>query len=118
MILNNGSLEFLGHSGFLVNLRNKKIIIDPYRVSDSVPKADIVLITHSHNDHCSIKDIQKVSKKGTIVLCPVDCQSALMKIRNIEVHIVDRKDVLDFRDFKIECVHAYSFNKHHPQNEG
>jgi L-ascorbate metabolism protein UlaG (beta-lactamase superfamily) len=48
-------IEFLGHSGFLVKMKNKVIIIDPYRVSDSVPKADIVLVTHSHNDHCSIR---------------------------------------------------------------
>ena len=112
------NLEFLGHSGFMVKVRNKIIIIDPYRVSDNIPKADIVLITHSHNDHCSIRDIQKVSRNGTIVLCPVDCQSSMMKIKNVEVHIVDKKEILDFRNFKIECVSAYTDNRHHPENEG
>ena len=111
-------IKFLGHSGFLVNVKNKIIIVDPYRLSENVPKADIVLITHSHNDHCSIKDIQRVSRKGTIVLCPVDCHSTLMKIKNVEVHIVDNKEILDFRNFKIECVPAYTYNKHHHQNEG
>jgi L-ascorbate metabolism protein UlaG (beta-lactamase superfamily) len=111
-------IEFLGHSGFLVKMKNKVIIIDPYRVSDSVPKADIVLVTHSHNDHCSIRDIQKVSRKGTVILCPVDCQSSMMKVKNVETHIVDKKEILDFRNFKIEAVSAYTNNKHHPQNEG
>lgn len=118
MKIHSGELQFLGHSGFLVKVQGKAIIIDPYKLSDNVPKADIVLITHSHNDHCSIKDIQKVSRRGTIVLCPVDCQSALMKVKNVEVHIVEKRDILDFRNFKIECVHAYTNNKHHPQNEG
>lgn len=118
MKFGDGEIEFLGHSGFLVKLKTKNIIIDPYRVSDNVPKADIILITHSHSDHCSIRDIQKVSKIGTIVLCPIDCSSSLMKVKNVEVHIVEKRDVLDFRSFKIECVSAYTFNKHHPQNEG
>ncbi|MEK6908957.1 MAG: MBL fold metallo-hydrolase [Nanoarchaeota archaeon] len=118
MRIDDIDLDFLGHSGFIIKMKNKIIIIDPYRVSDSVLKADVILITHSHNDHCSIRDIQKVSKKGTIVLCPVDCQSALMKVKNVEVHIVEKKEILDFRNFKVECVHAYTFNKYHPQNEG
>jgi len=105
-------IEFLGHSGFLVRMMTKN------RVSDDVPKADIILITHSHNDHCSIRDIQKISKNGTLVLCPVDCQSTLMKVKNVEVHIVDSEDVLKFRNFNIECVRAYTYHKYHPQNEG
>lgn len=111
-------IEFLGHSGFLVRVKNKTIIIDPYRVSENVPKADLILITHSHNDHCSIRDIQKVSRKGTVVLCPVDCQSTLMKVKGVDVNIVEKEDILDFRSFRIECVVAYTANKHHSQNEG
>ncbi|MEK6914997.1 MAG: MBL fold metallo-hydrolase [Nanoarchaeota archaeon] len=111
-------IEFLGHSGFLLRFKNKNIFVDPYRVSDSLLKADVILITHSHSDHCSIRDIQKISDKKTVVLCPVDCHSTLMKVKNVEVHIVEGEDILDFRTFKIECVPAYTFNKHHPQNEG
>jgi L-ascorbate metabolism protein UlaG (beta-lactamase superfamily) len=118
MKIGDGEILFLGHSGFIVKVNQKIIAIDPYRISDNVPKADIVLITHSHNDHCSIRDIQKISKNGTIVLCPVDCQSALMKVKNVDVHIVGRNEILDFRNFKIECVSAYTNNKHHPNSEG
>jgi len=71
------SVDFLGHAGFMVKFKNKIVVIDPYHVSDSLPKADIILITHSHYDHCSIKDIHKISKNGTIVLCTVDCQSTI-----------------------------------------
>lgn len=118
MKIDDVDIEFLGHSGFIIRIKNKVVVIDPYRISDNIPKADVVLITHSHNDHCSIRDIQKVSKNGTVVLCPVDCQSALMKVKNVEIHIVEKKDILDFRNFKIECVSAYTNNKHHHQNEG
>lgn len=117
MNIADGEIKFLGHSGFLITLNRKNIVIDPYRISDNVPKADIVLITHSHNDHCSIRDINKVVKKGTLVFCPVDCQSTLMKVKNVEIHIVEKDDIIDFRDFKMECIPAYTFNKHHPQGE-
>jgi L-ascorbate metabolism protein UlaG (beta-lactamase superfamily) len=41
-------LDFLGHSGFLIRNGGGKIIaIDPYNISDSVDKADLILITHS-----------------------------------------------------------------------
>ena len=111
-------IDFLGHAGFLVKFKNKVLAIDPYHISDNLPKADIILITHSHNDHCSIRDIQKLSKKGTTVLCPVDCQSTLMKVKNVDVNIVEIDEVLDFNGFKIECLPAYTANKRHSQSEG
>ncbi len=118
MDIGSAQIDFLGHSGFILRFRDKIIAVDPYRISDNIPKADVVLISHSHNDHCSIRDIQKISKNGTVVLCPVDCQSALMKVKNVDVNIVEKKDILDFRSFKIECVSAYTNNKYHHQNEG
>jgi L-ascorbate metabolism protein UlaG (beta-lactamase superfamily) len=58
-------LDYLGHSGFVItNSDGKRIAIDPYSVSDSAGKADIILITHGHYDHCSIKDIEKMKKEG------------------------------------------------------
>lgn len=118
MQIGNYNIDFLGHAGFMIKLRNKIIFIDPYHVSDSLPKADIILITHSHYDHCSIKDIQKISKKGTIVLCTVDCQSTITKVKNIEVHIVENGEILDFGKFKIECLPAYTNHNRHSQSEG
>lgn len=111
-------IDFLGHAGFLFKFKGKNIIIDPYRVSDAVPKADIILITHGHSDHCSIKDVQKVSKKGTVVLCSVDCQSSLMKVKDIELHISAVNDILDFRFMRVGCVPAYTFGKKHLKQEG
>ena len=54
-------IEYLGHSGFLIKTEAKIIIIDPYNLSQNVPQADLILITHPHYDHCSIKDIQKIA---------------------------------------------------------
>ena len=113
-------IEFLGHSGFLIsNGSGKRIVIDPYNVSDNVGKADIILITHSHYDHCSIKDIGKLVKEGTILVITPDSQSKITKIEGVEMQIVEVGDELEFGNIKIEALPAYNIGKDfHPKNEG
>ncbi len=120
MEIGGSDIQFLGHSGFLVrNGVSKKIAIDPYNISDNVEKVDLILITHSHYDHCSIKDISKLSKEGTIIVIPPDGQSKITKIEGVEMQIVEVGDKLEFGNVKIETLPAYNINKeYHPKNEG
>jgi L-ascorbate metabolism protein UlaG (beta-lactamase superfamily) len=124
-------IEFLGNSGFFIrdgsngNGSGKKIAIDPYNVSDNVlksGKADIVLITHSHSDNCSIKDIEKIvdSESGSVVICPADCQSKIMKMEGIRMEVVEVGDKIELSGgVKIEVVPAYNKHKdYHPKSEG
>ena len=118
MTLGDFDIKFLGHAGFLIKSKGRNIFIDPYHVSDNLPKADLILISHGHSDHCSIKDVQKISKKETIIICPVDCQSTLVKIKGIEVHIIEQGEVLDFGYISVEGFPAYTSNKRHSKHEG
>ena len=111
-------ISYLGHSGFIIN-NEKKIAIDPYNVSENVEKADLILITHSHYDHCSIKDIQKLAKKGTIIVVPADAQSKITRIEDVEMQIIEIGDELEFGDVKVSAVPAYNVGKEfHPRSEG
>jgi len=47
------SLKWLGHAGFLIE-NSFVIYIDPYQIKENLPKADYILLTHDHYDHCSI----------------------------------------------------------------
>ena len=116
---NNLELNFLGHSGFSIK-GNKNIVIDPYNVSDNVDKADIVLITHCHYDHCSIRDIEKVMKPGTIVIGTPDCQSKITKLNDVDMQIVEVGDKIELPgSVKIETIAAYNKDKeYHPKSEG
>tara|TARA_B100000315_G_C14567895_1_gene583903 strand:- start:45 stop:710 length:666 start_codon:yes stop_codon:yes gene_type:complete len=118
MEIGNVKIEFLGHSGILLS-NGKRIAIDPYNVSDNVPKADVVLITHSHYDHCSIKDIEKIIEPGAIIVCTADCQSKIMKLEGVHIQVMEVGDELEIGNLKIETIAAYNKHKEfHPKNEG
>lgn len=113
-------LNFLGHSGFVIqNGAGKVIMIDPYNVSENVGKADIILITHSHYDHCSIGDIRKVAKNGSVIIISADSQSKIAKVEGVSVEIVEAGDEIELGKIRIEAVPAYTVNSdYHPKREG
>lgn len=111
-------LNYLGHSGFFINM-GKRIAIDPYNVSDNAPKADLILITHSHYDHCSIKDIEKVRNDGATVVIPADAQSKITKISNVKIQIIEPGEEIKFGNVRVEALPAYNLDKEfHPKKEG
>ncbi len=117
--VNGVSIDFLGHSGFLIEHKGKKIAIDPYNVSDKVQEVDSILITHSHYDHCSIKDISKIAKTGAVIVIPADAQSKITKIEGVEMQIIEIGEEINIGNIKIEAFPAYNVNKDfHPKHEG
>ena len=55
------NISWLGHDGFLIKAGGRNIVIDPFKLESAV-KADILLISHDHFDHCSVDDAAKVLK--------------------------------------------------------
>ena len=117
MRLGNVELKWLGHSAFFIKAENKAVYIDPYQIN-AREKADIILLTHPHYDHCSIQDINKTVKDGTIIVISQGCQSKIAKLdKKIEMKIMDVGETLDL-GIKIGAVPAYNINKEfHPKDE-
>ena len=112
-------LEWLGHASVRIKTRKKIIYIDPYQISVK-EKADIILITHSHYDHCSIQDIEKIAKDGTIIICTADSQSKIAKIKEkIKLGIMESGKGFDVGEIRVQAVPAYNINKKfHQKSEG
>lgn len=112
-------LKWLGHSGFLIK-NHKTIYIDPYNIRKDSEKADIILITHSHYDHCSVADIKGIIKEGTRILLTADCQSKMTRFDiPIDMQIVEPNQELSFGEIKISTIFSYNLDKtFHQKSEG
>jgi len=104
----------LGHASFRLDFV-KTIYIDPYQLADDLPKADIIICTHSHFDHCSPEDIAKIQDEKTMLIVTAD---SVGKISG-NVQIIAPGELLDFGEIKIKAVPAYNTNKSfHPKENG
>lgn len=69
-------IHWLGHSSILIE-GEKIIYIDPWQLKSPGPAADLILITHSHHDHCSREDVEKISTPRTVIFATSDCLEIL-----------------------------------------
>jgi len=95
-------------SSFLLNNGNELIYIDPVEIN-SKEKADYILITHSHPDHFSLKDIKKIIKPTTKIICSRGVFNKLKGIEN-NIQVVKPDDSLIFERFKLDAIAAYNTN--------
>jgi L-ascorbate metabolism protein UlaG (beta-lactamase superfamily) len=112
-------IKWLGHSGFLI--KNHKILyIDPFNIKENSEKADIIFITHSHYDHCSVADMKSIIKEGTKIVLTADSQSKITRSEiPIDIHIVEPNQELNLGELKISTLPAYNLDKpFHPKEEG
>ncbi len=116
------TIKWLGHSGFLLEGDGKKIYIDPFDLSEEPAfddKADILLITHEHLDHCSPDDIRKVRRSDSTTLIP---ENLSLQFKGDARRIAEGDvlaDGLEIKKTRIEVVPAYNLDKpYHPRGSG
>lgn len=63
-------IEWLGHAAFRLSDGNTVVYLDPFELARSSPKADLILSTHAHYDHCSPDDIARIRSSSTVVVGP------------------------------------------------
>ncbi len=120
---NGVKLTWLGHDGFRIEV-GKTIYLDPFKIEGG-PKADIVLVSHEHFDHCNLDDLKKIVTPNTVIVAHSQSKSELSKLKAKEIKIVKPGDRINIGDVAIEAVPAYNTNKFrepgkpfHPKEDG
>jgi len=114
------NIERLGHDTF--KLTNGKVLyFDPHILPKDPQKADIILVSHEHFDHCDTDKINDLIQPGTIIVTPRACEK---KIKGNK-RIIRPGESLDLEGgITVEAVYAYNINKFrspgvpfHPRSE-
>jgi L-ascorbate metabolism protein UlaG (beta-lactamase superfamily) len=105
-------IHWLGHSAFRIQDGALQIYIDPFKLPENEPKADIIFITHGHYDHFSPEDISKIKKDNTIIVAPKDVAS---KIGKTSIAVIPSQSYT-VGNLKVLTVAAYNIGKKfHPK---
>ncbi len=118
-------ITFIGHGTLMVEFDGKVIHIDPWtRAADysTLPKADLILVTHEHGDHLDTNAVAEVVKNGAAVAYTQSCANQLERFGGV---VMKNGDSATLAGIPVEAVPAYNIvNKsqsgipYHPKGVG
>lgn len=104
----NGKLviTFIGHASLMLETGNWVVHVDPVSLSANyalLPKGDLLLITHHHDDHLDNKAIALVSQPHTKIVIGSSCIG-----RVAGGTVLKNGEEQTFGDFTVKAVPAYN----------
>jgi L-ascorbate metabolism protein UlaG (beta-lactamase superfamily) len=102
-------VKWLAHASFQIKAEGKIIYVDLEEYGKASEMADLILVTHSHTDHCDPSKIKKVRGKDTVIIAPTDCVSKIggnvkslkpgeeTTVDGIGIRVVDAYNIKRFR---------------------
>jgi L-ascorbate metabolism protein UlaG (beta-lactamase superfamily) len=99
-------LTFIGHASLMIEWNKKVIHIDPVNkanVYSSLPRGDLILITHEHFDHFEPATITLLKKDSARVVGTAACAKKLK-----DITVINNGDTLTLMGISIEAVPAYN----------
>jgi len=98
----------LGHSCFLVEDNNVKVLFDPgdyVIIENSIRNLQAIIITHSHSDHFDLGNIRTLVKDNPECKIITNTQvSDLLKNENYKIDVVENEKSTDLRGMEIEAI--------------
>lgn len=108
------TIHWFGHASFRLT-GTKTVHIDPWKLPNDPGRADVVMVSHSHYDHCSSDDVAAVCTDATTVLAPADCVKKL----GGRVRVIAPGQAHDLNGVRVAAVPAYNIGKEfHPKKNG
>jgi len=104
------AMTFLGHGTLMFTFNEKVIHIDPFsRVADyaELPEADLVLITHEHQDHLDLAALAEILTEDTVVILTELCADRVADSLGDFV-VLQAGDVYTVAGLEVEALPAYN----------
>lgn len=103
-------ITWINHASFRL-AGSRVVYIDPWKIPSSPRDGNVVFVSHSHHDHCSPADVEKVLAAGGIVVGATDAVNQIGKGKALSPGAA-----LEADGVKITAVPAYNVQKaFHPK---
>ena len=121
------------HATMTLKWGDKVIYIDPVGGAiafSNQPAPDIILLTHTHSDHLSVKTLEAVAKEKTVIIAPMavadllpsTVTGTLLVMKNGEKTNQKTAQKMNLNGFSVEAVPAYNWpesaDSYHKKGEG
>ena len=110
----------INHASFLLQWKNIAIYCDPVgsaSLYSTLPKADVVIISHSHSDHWSSSTVSSIrNTSGCAIFAPQAVANAMNTTLRPLTTIMANNTSASIRGFSISAIPAY--NSNHPVGSG
>ncbi len=90
---------------------SKIIYIDPFRINQEYHDANYVFSTHSHYDHFSEDDIEKVMKDNTFIITPDSSRELAYNLTGDKDRVMIVEPNNEYKINDVSFVTTYAFNK-------
>jgi L-ascorbate metabolism protein UlaG (beta-lactamase superfamily) len=112
--IGNVDITWCGHDTFLIE-GEKVIYTDPFVLPSTPKKADLILITHDHYDHCVPEKVKQIQKSDTVIVTTPDCARKLTG----NIKSIRPGQSVTIGDIAIKAIPAYNVGKQfHPKSSG
>ena len=99
-------IHFLGHSSLIILWGGKTIHVDPVSAEadyTTLPRADMIIITHEHFDHLDLKAVDHIKTAATLIVGSAEVGKQIP-----ETIVMKNGDTLSVDGLTIEAVPAYN----------
>ncbi|MBP8978675.1 MAG: MBL fold metallo-hydrolase [Bacteroidales bacterium] len=108
------TINFIKHGSLMINFDDFIIQVDPVSMFanySTFPKADLILITHEHDDHLDTEAIKALMKPNTLLIAN---EASLKRLGKLKTKVMKNSDRLDVSNqISIEAIPAYNTTKGH-----
>lgn len=115
------AIHNLGHASLHLEYKDLQIYVDPYSAVadyDTLPDADVILVTHGHPDHYDLSALDKIKKESTIMITT----QAVKDLGTYDgtVTVLANGDSTEVMDIWVKAVEAYNVINtiYHPKGVG